>query len=242
MKTFNRVTYRASPRAFVSCSSRMAPTSMPAIRCSRSSSVRDVRPARGAVRDSSPSGSSSITCARGRAALQHEDLHRRCWDARIRRDAPQDRQDVALDVFDLGDRGTRLDDLADPTLPSFSSPISITRRNSSELPSKYFLSPGLDKASPSRNLLSIFVAKNRAQLLSSFTLSSRVALGNQWPSFGDKDSNLDKKLQDPSCHWTIPRGASHDSAETADHATLRACQVTANWFRFAAHSGGVAQG
>src|SRR6184192_363044 len=75
---------------------------------------------------------------------------------------------------------------------SLSSPISMTRRNSSELPSKYFLSPGLDSASPSRSLLSILVAKNRAQLLSSF-------MG--WPSFGDKDSNLDEQLQRLlSCH------------------------------------------
>src|SRR5687767_13658759 len=68
---------------------------------------------------------------------------------------------------------------------SFSSPISMTRRKSSELPSKYFLSPGFDSARPSRSLLSILVAKNRDVLLSSFI--SR--------SFGDKDSNLDEQLQ-----------------------------------------------
>src|SRR5205085_6847432 len=74
---------------------------------------------------------------------------------------------------------------------SLSSPISMTRRNSSELPSKYFLSPGLDRASPSRSLLSILVAKNREVLLSSFILVART-----WPrSFGDKDSNLDEQLQ-----------------------------------------------
>src|SRR5690348_16354025 len=60
---------------------------------------------------------------------------------------------------------------------SFSSPISITRRNSSELPSKYFLSPGLESARPSRNLLSIFVAKNSAQLLSSFMVTFVRGLG-----------------------------------------------------------------
>src|SRR5262249_58822600 len=74
---------------------------------------------------------------------------------------------------------------------SFSSPISITRRNSSELPSKYFLSPGLDSASPSRSLLSILVPKNRNVLLSSFM--SCIRGNNRW--FGDKDSNLDEQLQ-----------------------------------------------
>src|SRR5678809_358219 len=75
---------------------------------------------------------------------------------------------------------------------SFSSPISITRRNSSELPSKYFLSPGFDSASPSRSLLSIFVAKNRDVLLSSFMACIPSGLIG-W--FGDKDSNLDEQLQ-----------------------------------------------
>src|SRR5213078_346230 len=75
---------------------------------------------------------------------------------------------------------------------SLSSPISITRRNSSELPSKYFLSPGLESASPSRSLLSIFVAKNRDVLLSSFMACIHPLLIG-W--FGDKDSNLDEQLQ-----------------------------------------------
>ena len=35
-----------------------------------------------------------------------------------------------------------------------------------------FLSPGFDSARPSRSLLSIFVQKNRAQLLSSFMILS----------------------------------------------------------------------
>src|ERR1044072_2572570 len=60
---------------------------------------------------------------------------------------------------------------------SFSSPISMTRRNSSELPSKYFLSPGLESARPSRSLLSILVPQDRAQLLSSFMLAFVRELG-----------------------------------------------------------------
>src|SRR5688572_3355409 len=75
------------------------------------------------------------------------------------------------------------------TLPiHFSSSNSTTRRNSSELPSKYFLSPGFDSARPSRSLLSILVPKKRAQPLSSFMSGSAG-------SFGDKDSNLDEQLQ-----------------------------------------------
>ena len=90
-------------------------------------------------------------------ALQHEHPHGRRGDARVGCHATQDRQDVALDIIDLGNGGAALDQLANPL-----------RRNSSELPSKYFLSPGLESARPSRSLLSIFVAKNRAQVLSSF--------------------------------------------------------------------------
>src|SRR5258706_8993428 len=75
------------------------------------------------------------------------------------------------------------------TLPiQRSSSTSTTRRDSSELPSKYFLSPGLDSAKPSPSLLSILGPQKRAQPLSSF-----ISWSAGW--FGDKDSNLDKQLQ-----------------------------------------------
>src|SRR5213078_346229 len=91
---------------------RTAPA--PALATHHTASVRDVRPAR------------AVHLLRLRlvvdhrrrrlAALQHEDLHRRRRDPGVRRDPPQDRQHVALNVIHLRHRRPRLDDLADPAL------------------------------------------------------------------------------------------------------------------------------
>src|SRR5215813_5392818 len=142
---------------------------------------------------SSPSGSSSITCA---AAFTPWSTKIFTADAGIRALGAM-RRKIESTLRWMSSTsvtaGPGLMILPIQRSLSFSSPISITRRNSSELPSKYFLSPGLVSASPSRSLLSIFVAKNRDVLLSSFMGVHPSADWIGW--FGDKDSNLDEQLQ-----------------------------------------------
>src|SRR5882672_4415631 len=80
--------------------------------------------------------------------LQHEDLHRRCRDPRVRSDPPQDREHVALDVVDLGHRGARLDDLADPALLVLLVPDLHHAKELLGAPIEVFLVPWLRQREP----------------------------------------------------------------------------------------------
>jgi hypothetical protein len=162
------------------------------------------------------SPSSSMIADPGRRALQHEDA-----DADGETRAPGATRRMIDTMLRWMSSTSVTTGPALITLPiHFSSPVSMIRRNSSELPSKYFLSPGLACASASRSLgVDLGAEEQRAGLVELHVGSpdrtvsgcavrdarfrgrqpTRDARTRRW--FGDKDSNLDEQLQRLlSCH------------------------------------------